>query len=99
MVKQGDLFDFDGVTYDPGKDQHRLNRQLGRVYDVLSDERWHTLKELKLRCMHLRGDGKFDSEAGISARIQDLRKIKFGRYRVDNRRIDGGLWEYRLKIS
>jgi hypothetical protein len=39
------------------------------------------------------------TETGISARLRDLRKPKFGGYTVEiRRRSDGGLWEYRLVV-
>ncbi len=39
------------------------------------------------------------TETGISARLRDLRKPKFGGYVVESkRRFDGGLWEYRLVV-
>jgi hypothetical protein len=39
------------------------------------------------------------TETGISARLRDLRKPKFGGYVVESkRRYDGGLWEYRLVV-
>lgn len=88
---------FGGKTYDPARDEARLKKQLGRVYEVLSDGRWHTLKEIRFRAAVLRGDGKWDSEAGISARIRDLRKVQHGSHQVERRRVSGGLWEYRLR--
>jgi hypothetical protein len=36
------------------------------------------------------------SEAGISARLRDLRKPRFGGYGVERRRVSGGLFEYRV---
>ena len=78
-----------GATYDPAKDSERLKRLLGRVWNVMSDGKWHTLAELSWRT-----EG---SEAGVSARLPDLRKWRFGGYQVDHRRITGGLWEYRMR--
>ena len=40
------------------------------------------------------------SETGISARLRDLRKTKFGGYNVESRRRGvGGLWEFRVAIE
>jgi len=96
-VNQLDLFShsprtrlrFDGDTYDPAKDEHRLRTELGRVWTVMSDGKWHTLAELEWRT-----EG---SQAGVSARLRDLRKHRFGGYLVDRKRIVGGLYEYRLR--
>jgi hypothetical protein len=80
---------FDGQTYDPAKDHDRLKSLLGRVWTVMSDGKWHTLAELGWRT-----EG---SEAGVSARLRDLRKWWFGGYQVDRKRITGGLWQYRMR--
>jgi hypothetical protein len=79
---------FDGSTYDPRLDAVRLTRQLYRVWDALNDYRWHTLSELAGRAG--------GSEAGVSARIRDYRKPRFGGHTIERRRVDGGLWQYRL---
>jgi hypothetical protein len=70
------------------RDQVRLTGQLFNVKQVLSDNRWHTLSEIAQRIG--------GSEAGISARIRDMRKPKFGNHTVDRRHVKDGLWEYRL---
>lgn len=82
------MFDFDGKTYDPERDRARLNRQLTMVFDVIRDERWHTLAEIESRtdC----------PQASISARLRDLRKKRFGSYEIERRYVANGLWEYRL---
>ncbi len=87
---------FKGKTYDPAKDENRLRKQLGRVWEVMSDGEWYTLAQLKLRCHVLKADGGWDSETGISARIRDLRDPEFGGYNTESRRVHKGLWEYRL---
>jgi hypothetical protein len=79
---------FDGDTYDPARDHERLKTELGRVWTVMADGKWHTLAELGWRT-----EG---SEAGVSARLRDLRKRRFGGYLVERKRITGGLYEYRL---
>jgi hypothetical protein len=57
----------------------------------MSDGKWHTLAELEWRT-----EG---SQAGVSARLRDLRKRRFGGYLVDRKRITGGLYEYRVRLS
>jgi hypothetical protein len=89
--------DFDGETYvperddDPGSDRERLARQLDCVRREMSDHNWHTLDELAAAC--------HGSEAGVSARIRDLRKPKHGSHVVERRYAGGGLHEYRLAAS
>lgn len=91
--KQPSLFDepvyFDGETYDPALDKNRLKTLLGRVFDFMGDYRWHTLGEIQRSCG--------GSEAGVSARLRDLRKARFGSYTVHRKRVDEGLWVYQLK--
>ena len=82
---------FDGETFDPEQDTVRLTGQLARVYTVMSDGLWRTLSELK----NLAGG----SEAGVSARLRDLRKRKWGAQTVNRRRRSEGLWEYQLKVQ
>ena len=80
---------FDGVTYEPEHDYQRLNTQMGRVFRLMSDGHWLTLREI--------AETVGGSEAGVSARLRDLRKEKWGGYTVQrNRRRISGVWEYRL---
>jgi len=80
---------FDGKTYDEERDRARLSRQINRVFEAMRDRRWHTLGELEDRLGH--------PQASISARLRDLRKDKFGGYRVKRRYVGNGLWEYKLR--
>lgn len=79
---------FDGETFDRAHDGPRLKGQLAKVRDVMVGGEWVTLKDLAFQ---VKG-----SEAGVSARIRDLRKEKFGGYTIERRRLAGGLWEYRM---
>lgn len=88
MMEQTD-FDFDGATYEPEHDKERLNTQLARVKRVMADGRWRTLSQIHHEC----GVG---SEGGVAARLRDLRKERFGGLGVERRRVDGGLFEYRV---
>jgi len=81
---------FDGITYD-ARDCERLTGQVGRVFELMRDGKWRSLSQIMHR---VRGT----SEAGISARIRDLRKEKWGMHTVEHRRLAGGLWEYRLLV-
>lgn len=84
--------DFDGYVYERKHDFVRLSGQLKVVKDLMSDEKWRTLREIE--------DLTGYTSASISARLRDLRKAKFGGYEVE-RRIRGdrshGLFEYRVK--
>lgn len=84
---------FDGETYDRARDQSRLYGQMERVVWAFADGGWHSLFEAQEA---IREEfGKMDSLTGISARVRDLRKQKFGGYTVE-RRADGGTHEYRV---
>jgi hypothetical protein len=83
---------FAGATYDPALDEHRLSKQLGRVYDCMSDGKWRTLAEIAVVA--------HGSEPAISARLRDLRKAEFGGYIVARRRVGDprlGLFQYQLR--
>jgi len=81
---------FDGPTFDRALDGARLTGQLHRVLAVMRDGRWRTLREIAAL---VRG-----SEAGVSARLRDLRKARFGAHVVERRRRFGGLFEYRVGV-
>lgn len=81
---------FDGKTYSPARDGKRLKTRLDRVRELMGDGRWRTLYDIR------RAIG--GSEAGISARLRDLRKERFGGYTVEKERVSGGLWKYRLGL-
>ena len=75
--------DFDGNTFDSVLDTVRLSRQAQLVFDLMRDGNWRTLAEIKTAI----GCG---SEAGVSARLRDFRKPKFGAFVVDRRRRGAG---------
>ncbi len=82
---------FDGRTFSHALDGQRLSTCLDRVRALMQDGRWRTLSDIR----QLIGG----SEAGISARIRDLRKAKFGGHTVDKERVGpDGLWRYRLVL-
>ena len=91
---------FDGETYDKERDQVRLTGQLARVYDVMADGYcWRTLSQIRLDILAATCGDHHDTEAGISARLRDLRKARFGGHTVERRNIGGGVWEYRLVVK
>lgn len=83
---------FDGAFYIPGLDEKRLSSQLQRVLELMLDHNWRTLTEIKTVVG--------GSEAGLSARLRDLRKPEHGCFMIEKRRRgrpENGLFEYRLK--
>lgn len=81
------LFDGPDVTT---ADAVRLEGQLGRVFDYMKDGIWRSLDNI---ATHVQG-----SEAGVSARLRDLRKPRFGAHTVERSRFGpaSGIWYYRL---
>lgn len=82
---------FDGETYEPPLDAERLTTLMERVAAVMRDGDWHTLRELAVRTG--------GTEASVSARLRDLRKPRFGGGTVERRRVEGGLFTYRLVLE
>jgi len=60
----------DGLTYSKEHDQDRLKSQLSRVKRLMRDGEWRTLTDIQ--------QAVGGSEAGISARLRDLRKTRHG---------------------
>lgn len=82
---------FDGETYEPGSDKARLSSQLHRVFALMIDGKYRTLEEI-----HRLVGG---SMPGVSARLRDFRKERFGSFIVHRRRrgdAKRGVFEYRL---
>lgn len=82
---------FDGETFDASLDHKRLGAQMGAVRALMGDGAWRTLREISLALG--------EPEASISARLRDLRKVKFGALTVELRRRGEpaeGLFEYRV---
>lgn len=79
--------DRSGETFNRARDRDRLDTAMERIFSVMRDRNWHTLKELaeKGRC----------SEACASARVRDLRKGEHGGWKVDREHRGDGLWAYR----
>lgn len=89
---------YDGASFDPAKDEVRLNRQQAAVLEVMRDGGWRTLEMIQ---RHLRVHHELHaSEASISARLRDLRKPQHGGHTIDRERLKeaDGLWRYRLVL-
>ena len=90
MNFQGELR-FDGADYVPERDNPRLKGQLLRVWDVMKDGQWRTLREIANKTN--------DPEASISAQLRHLRKERFGSHHIEREHINNGLYRYRLIIN
>lgn len=94
MVKRTRYNAFDGVDYQPDLDFERLETQYRKVWKVMRDGRWHTLRYIS----GLTGA----PEASVSALLRDFRKEKNGSHIVNRRRQGDpkkGLFEYQLVIN
>jgi hypothetical protein len=80
---------FDGRTYEPERDYVRLSGQLKRVFEFMQDGNWRSLDHIVL---HTGG-----TTASVSARLRDLRKVKYGAFKVERRHVKEGLFLYRVK--
>lgn len=85
------LGDRAGETFDAKHDRKRLNKQAQEVFDMMKDGRWYCLNHIAV--------ATDNPEASVSARIRDFRKSKFGGYTVERRRVEGGLFQYRLVLG
>ena len=79
---------FNGADYNPERDDVRLTGQILRIWDVVNDGRWYTLKDIYARTG--------DPEASISAQLRHLRKPRFGGHIVEREYINNGLYKYRV---
>ena len=98
-MAQQDLF---GISDDHARDlelkrRHRQDKaapkpstQLDRVYRYLCRGRWASLEDISKHCGC--------SQTAASARIRDFRKAKFQHFgvSVEKRKLENGLWIYRL---
>jgi hypothetical protein len=77
-----------GETYEPKRDRARLNSQAQEVFRFMSDNCWHSLREIS--------EATKWPEASISARLRDFRSPKFGSFTVERRHLSKGLHQYRV---
>lgn len=73
-------------------DEARRIPQRALVLSLMSDGSWWTFARLQSA---MAARGVHASEAGISARIRDLRKAEYGSHVIDKREVSNGLHEYR----
>ena len=91
-MTQPDLFtrspQFDGIDYQKGRDQARLEGQLEGIKTYMANGQWRTLQEI--------ADVTGYPHASVSAQLRNLRKSKFGGWTVERRYVANGLYEYRV---
>lgn len=85
---------FDGPAYEPQFDQARLTGQILRVWELMRDGKWRTLREIE--------DATGDPQSSISAQLRHLRKDRFGAHTIERQHRGErarGIWEYRLVVN
>ena len=85
---------FDGEGYDERFDKDRLITQLQRVYDMMRDSEWRSLKEISDTLTLIYGN-RFP-EASISADLRSFRRASHGSSIVERHNEGHGLFLYRL---
>lgn len=80
--------DRDGETYHRARDLSRLNAQARDVYEYMAHGDWRTLSDISANTGH--------PEASVSARLRDMKKERFGGFKIEKRYIANGLWQYRI---
>ena len=76
---------FGGATFNAKRDKARLTSQLQRVHHAMSLGGWWSLSDI--------AQATGGSEAGVSARLRDLRKS--GQV-IEKKNAGQGLWLYRM---
>ena len=84
MRKLGEVFD--GADYDHDRDSERLGTQLERIKEAVIGKGFFTL----LQISQMTGD----PESSISAQLRNLRKPRFGGYKVERKHLDEGVYVY-----
>lgn len=79
---------YDGDTVDSARDNARLDRQMHRVSELMSDGQWRTLEQIS--------EATGDPQTSVSARLRDLRKARWGNHNIERRYVKRGLFEYRM---
>ena len=91
---KGHRLTFDGVEFVPELDEGRLTGHLGKIFCLMKDGEWRTLREINTETG--------SPEASVSAHLRSLRKPRFGGHEIARRRRGSpteGLFEYRLESS
>ena len=86
--------EFDGSDYISVLDKFRLTGQIRKIFNLMQDGRWRTLREIEVETGY--------PQASISAQLRHLRKAKFGSHIIEKRKrgyADQGLFEYQLNAN
>jgi hypothetical protein len=81
---------FDGAGYSPSRDNNRLKNQLARIFALMKDGHWRTLREIAGQTN--------DPETSVSAQLRHMRKRRFGGHLVKRRHVRRGLYQYQLVV-
>jgi hypothetical protein len=92
VVTNSTAIHFDGESVRP-IDIPRLAGQVARVFELMRDSQWRTLKQIADACECL--------ETSASARLRDLRKQRFGAHEVLSRQVSTAplLYQYRVIVN
>lgn len=79
---------FDGPAYDHERDGARLGAQFMRIFNLMADGRFRTLREISA--------ATGDPEASVSAQLRHARKPRFGGHTVEREHRGNGLYAYKI---
>ena len=79
---------FNGSDYMPKRDNERLKGQIKRIHALMIDGLPRTLSQI--------ASVTGDPEASVSAQLRNLKKERFGGYRLEKDYKGNGLFAYRL---
>ena len=79
---------FNGADYEPDRDNPRLVPQYWRIFMLMRDGRWRTLRQI--------ADEVMAPESSVSAQLRHMRKKRFGEHTVERVHCGDGLYQYRL---
>ena len=82
---------FDGSDYDHNRDSQRLSKQQEKIFNLMRDGEWRTLKHIAYVTSA--------PETSVSAQLRNFRKPKFGSHTVEKDYDAHGLYYYRLVIN
>lgn len=85
------MLQFDGSDYNHKRDFKRLNNQLSDIFNLMSDGKWRSLRDIELLLKW--------PQASISAQLRNLRKERFGAHKINKRYISEGLYQYQLEVN